>query len=524
MKAVLVAALGLFGSSVCCGSIIGLQHENEHTLENDALGAPLQKRASANTTTNGTSITSEKSAVNCSDPSTGMANRCWEELKLDDYISNFSKNHTCLRGEDFAACFLRNEGFPGMDCSVISRSGCGKTMWSSSGSESSVFSNYFPTVEGYYVANNIFSEYWCDRESINGITKFILAINQFFESWYNQIDAYYNEIFQRLDPIADFLGPRHSPTVPNKFDMESIEIALMGLVTVPSVKSAFQLPGLDNATQEFVLVLHEALVASPMLRQRLLPQGVNRTTHTSDEVGPFPEAFRSAKNRVNESLILTMSSPEAFQAFASQQKFSEDPLPLPDEFPNEIFYGLYTYMFSTVGAEWGVQAVVARDTNPVDLATNATSKDLAYKVDCQNGLNAQGVCDAWWYSKDENAAYGLNDVWRMGHPYGANLTKMFSNFTTGQYLFENAYACKDQKPSSNGVPAITVFGDHLCISQFPVSTWNMGCQDPKDTTCEFLDHPAQHNFLGNCKNGGKCVPDAYMGPLLKQQKQKITRY
>ena len=62
--------------------------------------------------------------VNCSDITTGLDNKCWTELNLSQYVQQWSNNAICLPGEGFSSCFLRQNGFPSLDCSVISTSGC----------------------------------------------------------------------------------------------------------------------------------------------------------------------------------------------------------------------------------------------------------------------------------------------------------------------------------------------------------------------------------------------------------------
>ena len=62
--------------------------------------------------------------VNCSDITTGRANRCWAELNLTAYVNDWLSKAVCAAGEGFASCFLRQNGFPGLDCTHISGSAC----------------------------------------------------------------------------------------------------------------------------------------------------------------------------------------------------------------------------------------------------------------------------------------------------------------------------------------------------------------------------------------------------------------
>lgn len=62
--------------------------------------------------------------VNCSDLVTGRANDCWVKLNLTQYVKDWIKTHQCYSGEGFSTCYLRQSGFPGLDCSRISVSSC----------------------------------------------------------------------------------------------------------------------------------------------------------------------------------------------------------------------------------------------------------------------------------------------------------------------------------------------------------------------------------------------------------------
>ena len=114
----------------------------------------------------GTTPISEE--VNCTDPTTGRDNKCWEELKLTEWVENWVDTHACYRGEAFASCFLRKEGFPGLDCTGIKIDAC----------TSPQGDNVLKKPEVFYVAYNIYgrrlhptrhskSLLTCCQESIN---------------------------------------------------------------------------------------------------------------------------------------------------------------------------------------------------------------------------------------------------------------------------------------------------------------------------------------------------------------------
>ena len=71
--------------------------------------------------TNSAAINNE---VNCRDLTTGRDNKCWNELDLTRWLEEWMEQNTCFANEPFASCFLRKEGFPGLDCTGIKINAC----------------------------------------------------------------------------------------------------------------------------------------------------------------------------------------------------------------------------------------------------------------------------------------------------------------------------------------------------------------------------------------------------------------
>ena len=69
-----------------------------------------------------------KIGVNCSDLYTGRDNKCWVELNLSQWVQIWVTSHRvyCSSDEAFASCFLRLEGFWGLDCTGIKIESCGE--------------------------------------------------------------------------------------------------------------------------------------------------------------------------------------------------------------------------------------------------------------------------------------------------------------------------------------------------------------------------------------------------------------
>ncbi len=87
-------------------------------------------------------------SVNCTDVTTGRANKCWEELGLTRWVEDWVDTNPCDTGEAFASCFLRKEGFPGLDCTGIKIDTC----------TSPQGENVLKEPEVFYVAYNIYGK------------------------------------------------------------------------------------------------------------------------------------------------------------------------------------------------------------------------------------------------------------------------------------------------------------------------------------------------------------------------------
>lgn len=93
-------------------------------------------------------VTPISEEVNCSDPTTGRDNKCWEELKLTQWLEDWVDTNVCYEDEAFASCFLRKEGFPGLDCTGIKINAC----------TSPQGENVLKEPEVFYVAYNIYGK------------------------------------------------------------------------------------------------------------------------------------------------------------------------------------------------------------------------------------------------------------------------------------------------------------------------------------------------------------------------------
>ena len=86
--------------------------------------------------------------VDCHDLTTGRSNKCWKELDLSSWVENWLETHWCHNQEGFSECFLRQNGFPALDCSAVKLDSCSPPQSDSVNSRP----------EQFYVAYNIYGK------------------------------------------------------------------------------------------------------------------------------------------------------------------------------------------------------------------------------------------------------------------------------------------------------------------------------------------------------------------------------
>ena len=97
--------------------------------------------------TNG-AIVAPIDGVDCNNITTGRDNKCWEELNLTQWVQQWIANNSCHTNEPFASCFMRLEGFPGLDCTGIKIDACTAPQGANVSKDPKVF----------YVAYNIYGK------------------------------------------------------------------------------------------------------------------------------------------------------------------------------------------------------------------------------------------------------------------------------------------------------------------------------------------------------------------------------
>lgn len=86
--------------------------------------------------------------VDCWNITTGRDNKCWGQLGLTAWMEDWVDKTPCHPNEAFASCFLRIEGFPGLDCTGIKIDACTAPQ----------SDNLLKEPEVFYVAYNIYGK------------------------------------------------------------------------------------------------------------------------------------------------------------------------------------------------------------------------------------------------------------------------------------------------------------------------------------------------------------------------------
>lgn len=208
--------------------------------------------------------------------------------------------------------------------------------------------------------------------------------------------------------------------------------------------------------------------------------------------------IQMVQDNLNKTVVSVMSNTTEFLAFASQGNFSASAPSLSDQ-ANYLLYAFNTYIISQALNGNNVYGTIGLNTNVQSLATNGSKTAYDFS-DCE-GYNAQNVCGEWWYSGRYNSSFGLDHFSHMTRSYGDVLTTLLSNYTTGELLFDGAYACNAN--GNYGQPVnVTVNAAGIntgCLSQLRIVTWDMSCDNPTRHTkhgCEFVEVEDQGQFFG----------------------------
>ena len=362
------------------------------------------------------------------------------------------------------------------------------------------------------------------------------AVNQFFLSWWTAVGDAASTASDNVGEIVQLLDPLSSTNTV----LDDVLITLTGIFSlVPGLGYlADRVEGFTDGWQAFAQIWENALFVVPQIGRWVFPvdSATSQVIQMADLSTQMGTIIQMVQDNLNKTLVDVMMNTTMFLAFASQGNFSASAPSLPDQ-TNYLLYAFNTYIISQALTGNNVYGVIGLNSNPQSLSFNGTKTNSAYDFsDCQ-GYNEQNVCDAWWFSGRYNSAFGLDDFSHMNRNYGDVLTTLFTNYTTGELLFDGAYACNAN--GNYGQPVnVTVNSAGVntgCLSQLRILTWDMSCDNPLHRTspgCEFLEAPRQNTFFGDCNSHSAysvmdqpvyCVPYSYLGPLVTQNDIQLKR-
>ncbi|KAL8977981.1 MAG: hypothetical protein Q9205_006327 [Flavoplaca limonia] len=475
--------------------------------------------------------------VDCLNLTSGRDNKCWEELQLTTWVHNWIKNHTCYETEGFSSCFLRQVGYPELDCTGIKIPAC---------TPPPMKRNQDPYV--WYVAYNIYCTSLCcplDSEQllINVVPP---AINQYFGSWYMAVGGAVSLASLNVEEIVHLLNPPDNTNL----IISDILIALTGVFAVaPGLglnignvldKAVTKATETQKTLRTSLQFVEDAITGFPTIGRYLFPidtaaSSIVQIAELKNELGNL---IGEVQGNLNKTVVSIMADPQEFLAFASQGNFTAACPSLPDQ-QQYMLYAFNTYIISTCLRGNNIYGTIAKDTNVQSLATNGSQhnlndefKDIASSCE---GYNSENICSEWWFSGNYNSTFGLNHFSHIDRSFHDVLKTIFTKYTTGQLLFDNAYACalngKQDAPVAVTVNSAGV--NTQCLSQLRIVSWDMSCDGVRDKQCEFEDGvEANGMFLRSCGSGSYfsvmdmpvyCVPRGYLGPLIHQRRYKLMR-
>lgn len=484
--------------------------------------------------------------VDCLNLTTGRDNKCWEELQLTTWVHDWIEGHTCYETEGFSSCFLRQVGWPELDCTGIKIPSC---------TPPPVKPNQDARV--WYVAYNIYG--MCSHLVHHKqkkpppyqifVSYFSIAINQYFGSWYLAVGGALSLASLNVEEIVQLLNP---PDNTNLL-VSDILIALTGIFSVaPGLglnignlldKAVTKATETQKSLRTGLQFVEDAIVGLPTIGRYLFPidtpaSSLVQIAELKTQLGGL---IGEVQSNLNRTLVSIMASPAEFLAFASQGNFTATCPSLPDQ-QHYLLYAFNTYLVSACLVGNNIRGTIAKDTNVQHLATNGSQHSLNagfadLKESCE-GYSAQNVCDEWWFSGHYGSSFGLDHFSHLDRSFHDVLETLFERYTTGQLLFDNAYACglnggNQEGSSKNVAVTVTPAGVNTqCLSQLQIVTWDMGCTGVRDTNCEFEEVEAQGRFLASCGSGSFfsvmdepkwCVPRGYLGPLVMQRGDRLVR-
>ena len=436
-------------------------------------------------------LISERQIGNCSDLNQNLTWECWSQLNMTEYLDKWwhANSTQCeRRNATFASCYQQLTGYEQEQCDTTGPSMC----------------NYPADFSGY-----------TPHEAYTLYT--IFAIWQWFESIYEAIGNADLSATGRVGKIVKTINPE-IPSTQSLGDFLQALSAMTPVISAPAtVVEAFG-KTLGKAVTE------TAMRQSPGVIKQLNPTGTldSEFVQVNDLYDGLSTMKTTYQQNISTALTLVQGNFTTFSLFAADGAFIAPRSSLEADTQN-LTRSLETYIVSQCLTANNMIVTLARDTNPYELAHNGSlTSDV---ISCDH-YDEYGVCSAWWYDPETNAAYALSSLTDPENNWYDLMETMFSSgWTTGSDLFLGARACADYVAVNGGDkgPALnTATMAPRCVSNIQICVWDKDCE-LLDKDCEYTGEygwdgcHAQANYLQEeCSDAQVTsvkIPSAYLGNL-----------
>ena len=347
------------------------------------------------------------------------------------------------------------------------------------------------------------------RARILFLTSSVLAINNFFSTWYTAVQYATTIAGDNIANITQLIDKDIDPNVLTNDVLSALTVGLPFLGLVGDIPTA-----IGKTAGEFVLT---ALQQAPAVAKAIWPAGTDdsQSIQISELNTHLGTLSTQLSNNLNAGLAVVESNLDSFLAFASTGVFSTDlALSVPKQQAGlELAFNLFLVSTSLSSNSW--HSARAAGVNPQNI--NGKSSTQSGTISCSS-YDANGMCSYWYYFPATSTAYTLvnaGSVVKWTDPSSLLSTIFTNGWTTGAALFDGAAQCAAAGNFGKGI--INMNGpdgklDLSCLSQLKTCSWGGVPKEYSDCRAEQnWGGPSGHDVLGGIRWNG---PPGYLGAFL----------
>ena len=320
-----------------------------------------------------------------------------------------------------------------------------------------------------------------------------------------------------------------NPIKKNKQPLQDLLAALTALTPLIAFPATWGAWGLFKTST----ILEGVVRQSPFVARTLNPVGTLDSQFT--ELTKISEGLGVVKDTYQKNITAALKGVQTnitnFHSMSSGGAFIAPKSDLQAQTEN-LTRSLNTYVASQALSQSNLIITMARDTDPLALATNGSlaTSDL---MNC-TAYDSYGLCGEWWYDAEINTAFAISNIADPSKRYQSLLSDLFAkDWFSPADLFRGAKDCADYQAVKGASSSPTLdpeSGAPKCISNTQVCVYKQDCE--YDQECLYT---GEYGGLGTDR-GGLCnppegfivdgcaadsmyrtynVPAAYLGPLSK---------